>query len=69
MVEKVNPGSGPTFTLALVKFKPDSVNELGPALVFKQTPPNQVKEVAAKTGEAVVKDCCDPYPVPPPLVA
>ena len=36
----------------MVKLLPLSVNEFGPALVFRQTPPNPLSAVAERTGVA-----------------
>ena len=72
VVAKLYPLSGPMFTLAMVRFSPVMVNVFGPSGVPTQVAPKAVRAVAVSVvggAAAVVKLCCVPYAVPPPLVA
>ena len=62
MVENVKPVKGPTLMLVVFNADPFIVNELGPAVVFKQTLPNAASAVAFNVGvsDNVVKVCSLP---------
>ena len=54
-LEKPNPANGPTVIPALVKSLPVKVKLLGPAVVFRQPAPKEVREDADKLGTVVVE--------------
>ena len=62
VVEKLKPVKGPTLILVVFNADPLIVNELGPAVVFKQTLPKAVSAVALIVGvsDKVVNVCSLP---------